>query len=362
VNEARALPAVQGAVRRARTFEDELLGEDPLVASGLPPDAAAWLALRRVRPALTEPSHRGEIGPVPAREYRVSTIDKYVQCPFKYFAAYVLQLGEEADEESGLSPRERGTLIHRLFERFYREWDAAGRGAITPMTLDDAVNAFDALAREELAPLSESDRVLEATRLSGSAVARGFAERVFQIECDAGSPVARRLLETSLNGTFTFPAGIGRTRDVAVRAKSDRIDVLDDGTLRVIDYKLSRPPREKGAVQLPVYGFCAKALLETADQAPHPVREAYYVSFGDDWDTVTPLTKQPGAETQIKVETGVQAFVAHVDAIERGEFPPRPDKANLCGWCAYALVCRKETVTPDSTPEDEGDGDAAEPV
>src|SRR5690348_17687065 len=50
---------------------------------------------------------------------------------FKYFARTVLALDEEAAESSGLTPSERGTLLHTLFERFYAAWRDGGRGAIT---------------------------------------------------------------------------------------------------------------------------------------------------------------------------------------------------------------------------------------
>ena len=45
----------------------------------------------------------------------------------------------------------------------------------------------------------------------------------------------------------------------------------------------------------------------------------------------------------------------HVTQIESGQFPPQPQTAGLCEWCAFSLVCRKETMEGD-------DDDAAEPV
>ena len=56
--------------------------------------------------------------------------------------AVLQRLDEEADEEAALTPRERGTLLHSLFEEFYRSWDAAGHGAITMATLPEAIAAF----------------------------------------------------------------------------------------------------------------------------------------------------------------------------------------------------------------------------
>ena len=44
---------------------------------------------------------------------------------------------EEREEMSGLTPLERGTLVHELFERFYRAWQAQGDATITPSTLPE---------------------------------------------------------------------------------------------------------------------------------------------------------------------------------------------------------------------------------
>jgi CRISPR/Cas system-associated exonuclease Cas4 (RecB family) len=37
-----------------------------------------------------------------------------------------------------------------------------------------------------------------------------------------------------------------------------------------------------------------------------------------------------------------ERLVATIDAIERGEFPPRPDDVFRCESCPYAAVCRKD--------------------
>ncbi len=352
-DEASLLPRQTYTVRDLRTFADERLALAPLAADGLAAGAAEWLSLRQARPELTSAAYRGEVGAQPPREYRVSSLDRFVECPFKYFAGAVLRLDEEAEEESALTPRERGTLVHRLFETFYREWDAAGRGAISMATVPDAIAEFERLAREALATLPEADRVIETARLLGSIVMRGAAERVFVLEADDPRPVQRRWMEHHVNGTYDFPAGFAPPKSIAIRGVADRIDELGDGSLRLIDYKLSRPPKS-GAVQLKVYAYVAQQQLKAQDGREHPVSVADYVSFGDDSSPVSAVGGN-GASVQQAIEAGAQEFAAHVTRIEVGDFPPEPQNASLCEWCAFALVCRKETA-------DGGDDDAAEPL
>ncbi len=329
------------AVRR-RIFDDEVIPTAPIEALAIDPRTVRWLRERHTRADLADPRYGGSVGLQAPQRYRVSRVDHYVDCPFKYFAENVLGLPEEREETAGLSPLERGVLIHSLFEAFFREWDRDPGGAITAATLPGALARFTAMAEASLARLPEADRVLERTRLLGSLVSPGIAERVFELEADAGQPIARRLLESDLRGPFDFPQLGGlKTRTIEIHGKADRIDVFEDGSLRVVDYKLSRLPDKETSIQIAVYAHAARALLEQADGRPHPIAAAMYLAFGDEdgFQGALGSRDRPAADV---VLTRVEAFAGIVDQIEAGEFPPRPRRVDMCGWCRYAGVCRKE--------------------
>lgn len=315
--------------------------------NGIGDEAAAWLGLRRQRPPLDDLRYRGEVGPQPPRAYRVSRVDRYVDCPFRYFAESVLELPEEREQSSGLTPLERGTLMHALFERFYREWQGSSRGAITAATLPEAMARFSALAHEMLAMLPPADRALEEARLLGSIVARGLAERVFEIEIDGGVDVRRRMLEQDVRGVYAFPVQGGLAqRSIEVRGTADRIDVLADGSLRVIDYKLGRMPDLDESLQVAVYAHCAQQMLRQPNEAMPAVHAAMYLAFGDPWSIDGPVMKGRVPVT-IAVETMAGRFAAAVGGIESGSFPPRPRHPGDCQWCPQAAVCRKEYLVED---------------
>jgi PD-(D/E)XK nuclease superfamily protein len=327
---------------RTAIFADEILPFDVPPPPDFPEAPREWLALRRQRQIDGVPQYHGFVTPRSPEPYRVSRVDRYVDCPFKYFSETVLGLPEEREEMSGLTPLERGTLVHELFERFYRAWQAQGHGTITPATLPDAVALFASLTREALAPLPEADRALEETRLLGSIVARGLAERVFELESDAGGRVVNRLIECDLRGPFTFPQLLGITeKTIEVRGKADRVDVFDDGSLRVIDYKLGRLPDPEISIQIGVYAHCVRSLLAARDGKDHAVRSAMYLAFGDDRKLEGSLgsSSEPAERA---VDARASDFATIVEHIEAGEFPPRPQRPGDCQWCRYALVCRKE--------------------
>lgn len=323
-------------------FPDERLTHDPPFDAGLPEDQVRWLQLRRSRASLDDPRYSGFAGSRPPRAYRVSRVDRYVDCPFKFFAEDVLGLPEEREEWSGLSPLERGTLVHSLFERFYAEWHRQGRGTISAESMPDALALFARLTQEALARLPEADRALEETRLLGSIVGRGLAERVFELEADAGGEVVDRLLEYPLEGPFAFPRMQDPDRRVIdIRGKADRVDVFANGELRVIDYKLTRVPDRDVSIQLAVYAWAVQQALEARDGRAHPVTQAMYVAFGDERRSEGGLDL-PGARTAATVAARASDFTAAVDRIEAGEFPPDPRRPAGCHTCGYAGVCRKE--------------------
>jgi RecB family exonuclease len=322
-------------------FADEILTSTDLTPGALDASTAAWLALRRARPALTDPAYSGLVAAQPAQPYRVSRVDRYVDCPFKYFSESVLDLPEEREEMSGLTPLERGSLVHSLFERFYQTWQREGHGTITTGTMADALRLFRDIADAALAALPEADRALEEIRLFGSMVSRGMAERVFELEADEGGRIVDRFVELPLRGTFTFSRLAGLVqKEIAIRGKTDRLDVFDDGTIRAVDYKLGKMPDLKTSLQIAVYAHCARQWLEARTKRAYKVGSAMYLAFGDDRRVEGAVAD--GAQADDMVTARASEFVGIIERIEAGEFPPRPRKTADCAWCRYAGVCRKE--------------------
>jgi RecB family exonuclease len=134
---------------------------------------------------------------------------------------------------------------------------------------------------------------------------------------------------------------------------ADRLDLLADGTFRLIDYKLSSAPSKSRALQLPIYGLCAEQRLQShhpsasSGQARSTARswtlgEAAYISFRGA-KRVTPLfTKRSDRESVLA--SAQERLIDAVEGIERGDFPPTPEDVFLCGFCSYDAVCRKDYV------------------
>jgi RecB family exonuclease len=323
-----------------RVFIHEALAEDPLAASAVSGGPLEWLAMRASRSPAAGAVFHGDAGVREPGVYAVSRVERYLECPFKYFAAHVLKLPEERNEESGLSAMERGQFLHEVFEAFFTRWQAAGKGSLTTGNFAEALAMFQDVAEAKLATLPEADRAVERTHLLGSAAAPGLAERAFTFEIEQGGDVVERLLEHELEGEFAFATAAG-PRQVRLRAKADRIDLMADGTLRLIDYKLGKAPKAARALQLSVYGVCAEQSLAGRHGRSWTLGQAGYVAFREKNAFV-----ELGSSSSLReaVEAGQERFLAAIDGIERGEFPVDPEEPFLCTRCGYASVCRKDYV------------------
>jgi RecB family exonuclease len=339
--EASGLDAVEDPPEGPRrVFEWEALGFDPPNLNRLDGAAGEW-ARHRLESPPPDARHRGATAGHDAAAFSISALERYQDCPFKFFASDVLRLEEVPEDEPALSPRARGRFIHEVFQRFFEAWDRTGDRTITPDRLDEARSIFKAVAEPLLARLPEADASLERTRLFGSAIAVGLVDVVLGIEASRPVKVVERLLEYRLDGEFTLGGADGRR--ASLRGVADRIDLLEGRRLRVIDYKSGYAPNPKRALQVPVYALSAAERLSARDGRPWAVDEAAYVAFSGKRSLV-PVVKAGSPDPDTALKAARTRLFDALDAVARGEFPPRPHDPMICSYCAYASVCRKDYV------------------
>ena len=328
------------AATQPRVFPFEALSEEPIDEAALSDSARTWLSLRRSRTDASAPMFHGQAGSHGWHAYAVGAVETYLECPFKFFGKHVLDLDEEQQDEDASRPRLQGIFLHRVFQAFFDEWSRIGQGAITLDNLAMAREVFSQVVEPLLAERPAADAALERNRLFGSAAAEGLADIVFRIEAEWGADVVERLLEHRLEGEFDIHGAAG-SRRIALTGVADRIDLLGDGTLRVIDYKSSRPPSAKRMLQLPVYSVCASQQLDGRHGRSWRVGDGGYIAFRDARRFV-PLAER-GALDHV-LEDAQTRLLGAIDQIEAGEFPPTPLEPFRCSFCAYSSVCRKDYV------------------
>ena len=329
-----------------RVFEYEALAgmKEMGKPEGLPPQIAHWAAVRAGSAERERARFEGEAGPWVLPRVSVSRLERYLKCPFQFYVANVLQVDEEPEDENTRSPLVRGRFLHELFETFFHEWQARGRGRITAAHMTEARELFVEICEPALASLSPAEAGLERARLFGSAVGSGIADRVFAMEAERGIEIRERLMEYELDGEFAFTGEDGASRRVRLRAKIDRVDVLADGTFRVIDYKTKYVPDRRIALQLPIYSAGVRTRLSAERGTDLRASEAMYLSFEGPQAVVA--LKETGKSFDELVTAAEHRLVQALDDIAAGHYPPRPETRNLCGMCAFVAVCR----TPGGLP------------
>ena len=187
-------------------------------------DWATQLDQRRpsasVGPAM--PAPRVHLRP---QAWSVTRIVKLLENPYRIFAENILALRELDPLAKPLGPAERGTALHEAL-RCYGE--RAGADDIA----DGQVVFLDCL-RAALARFGSDPPALHLWWPRFERMARWFVAEQRKLR----ERTARRHFEVS--GSIRVPVG-GQTFTFTARA--DRIDVLTDGHLRIIDYKTGKLP------------------------------------------------------------------------------------------------------------------------
>ena len=227
-----------------------------------------------------EPRFRGTTGPRAPSTYAVSRLERYLECPFKYFAAHVLKLPEERDEQAWMTPQERGHFVHEVFESFFAEWQRLGHGAITTANVAEAHRAVRHRRRARISRSCPKGIARSSARCSSARRPRpGSASARSRSRSRTAMPVVERLLEYQLEGTFTFAAA-GGPRQVTLRSKADRIDLLAGRHAAHRGLQDSAARRSGSAsLQLPIYGVCAQQALEGRHGRSWTVARAGYIAF-----------------------------------------------------------------------------------
>lgn len=273
-----------------------------------------------------------------------TALDLYATCPFRFFAARVLGLGdrEEGSDRGELTPQARGLVYHAVLERFY--------SSLTEKVWADKEDWGPAFEKAAAAVFGENDwRALgiypllwESARLDMSARLRGFI--AWDLERLRAAKIRPRLFETSLRGAPPEGAPGG----VPWKGVADRIDADEAGeTFRVVDYKTRSSARWKNLAkqaaagdlhQLPFYAELAGPVI--GEGLAFGGAELLFLEVEEGEERSAALTAE---DWGLARGPFLKILAERVEAIASGRFPIRPEDGERghCSWCEFPTVCRK---------------------
>ena len=291
--------------------------------------------------------------------WSASALQRYATCPYRYFLGNVLRLNavSEPGDDAEISPLERGSLIHRILERWVRGWlEKPDHEPWRDYVAEP--EALYAVADEELRQ-AEQDQALglpasaSATR---EKVLRDLERyrRMQAAEAALGwSPLA---VEREFSGV-SLPIGAGGR--ISARGRIDRIDANSRGRLRAIDYKTGKRRATDllghyngSALQLPLYmhalGPAAKRRARMANSAAalHYVtdRGHFAIDTIQGADFVRSTSERPDAATE--ADQLARTLRTINDGVREGRFFPfagdnRKTRDN-CTYCDFSAACSSD--------------------
>ncbi len=209
----------------------EVLAKGAKVAPPARPDLLAWARqldapLADPPPALRTASRPAPRPPVAARprQLYVDRVERWVRDPYAIYAEFILELRSLAVPGEPVDARQRGTAIHRAFERF------AVHGP--DVFSDEAKNRFAALYMEALAEEGLADTALARER----PLALNLAPWVIELE-RRRRPGAKLHVENRAKLEFRAADG----KDFTLICRADRIEDRGDRA-DILDIKTGRAP------------------------------------------------------------------------------------------------------------------------
>ncbi|MTI44564.1 ATP-dependent helicase/nuclease subunit B [Roseibium hamelinense] len=224
--------------------------------------------------------------PVPPLEARpvslsVTEIERLIRDPYAIYARHVLDL-QEVEPIGGVpGAADKGILIHAALAKFLKEWP----GPFDQTAVDALLEIGDRLFR----PLDAFPAIRALWWPRFERVAKAFVD----FEAKRAPRISTRHLEVGGGLELALPGFSFR-----LRGRADRIDVKDDGTVAVIDYKTGQAPSLKQvesllAPQMPLEAALVSRGGFSGLPAGQTVSELLYVQLKGGAEPLLELPRNP---------------------------------------------------------------------
>jgi DNA helicase-2/ATP-dependent DNA helicase PcrA len=259
--------------------------EDLDFAAASPSPVSAWIAL--------------PLPPPPQRGLSASAIESYERCPLQFKLNRDWRIPEESH-----AALQYGGAMHLALRHYF---DAVRFER--PATVADVIQIF----HDEFAKAVIPD-----------AYQRELYEQQGERQLQDFIAAAERNLPAVLHTEQEFAIELAGSK---IRGRIDRIDRLDDGTVRIVDYKTGKAKTQDDAdesLQLSIYALAAQQ------------KWGYHASalaLQNLQDGSMPITRRNELDLR-KVSDRVEKVASE---ITEGRFDPKPGRH--CSWCGFRNLC-----------------------
>jgi len=290
------------------------------------------------------------------REFTVTELDTYLNCPYDYYVLRVLGMKPLAEVTEDISPLDRGSKVHAILRNFYLSWNKA----ITGENRREARVLLGKLADSAFNAEADTFRNRRDKEMFLAIMAERFLDAEEKFWQQRMRPA---YLEWKIEG---YRLVLSNGTEVELSAKIDRIDVDESGNFMIVDYKTGKYPQPKMSAdqdifQLPVYAAMARTALKSGSPVLNmPIGLVYYdlsgriggaardvVLFDKEVLSDQPSSKPKASprsaeEFEAVLKQSMGKARKAVEGILAGDFSPKPQDENKCRYCPNGIMCRNE--------------------
>ncbi|MBL8644742.1 MAG: double-strand break repair protein AddB [Rhodospirillaceae bacterium] len=292
-----------------------------IAAAKLPPldHESAWLHYAR---HVTRPERAPQAWSAPApappvaarpRGLSVTQVETWMRDPYAIYARHILKLNALDPLEADVSAADYGTLIHAALQKVVAENVPAAKAEERLMAIGQEL-----FAGSGVSPAVRAFWWPRFQRIARWFIAHDQARR---------ARIKQSFVESK--GQITLPTELPFT----LSAQADRIDILKDGALAIIDYKTGVPPKEDEvragfAPQLPLEAVIALGSGFKDIPASQVSELAFWHLHGRDEGATERTIKGDIAGLVAAAREGLEKLVARFDdPATKYEARPHPDYA-----------------------------------
>ena len=288
--------------------------------------------------------------------YSASTIEKYLACQAQFYYYAVKGLRAENEVSDTLDPGSAGNICHRVLEMIYKTSFANG-GRVDEAFLKSWISRADeikAMIHEEIRKRLNCIDV-KGKNLIDAEIALRFILKVMKRDIEI---IRNTKTPISIIGLELKYGGKGAVKDTVeicghrFKGVIDRLDRLQDGTVRVVDYKsgkdspgcLGKPEIEKlfkgntgtkAAFQFYVYNSFVKADKELDNEI---IYDSIYAMSDIFSNPVEVNLANPDLLPGGMMEQKLTAMFAEMESREI-PFKRVDEASDNCKYCDYKVLC-----------------------
>jgi hypothetical protein len=165
-----------------------------------------------------------------------SALNTFRDCPLRYYLRYIAGVKEQKEFTGDLDASTLGNAVHNALEEIYQ--DLIGKEISIEALKEKRKTIREIVRKSVLDQLEDQDDLLGSNLLSYE-VGCTYVQKVIDHDLKTiqqGESIKIIGLETELSRTIEIGLAEG-VKHVRLKGTADRIDQLEDGTIRLIDYK-----------------------------------------------------------------------------------------------------------------------------